>query len=60
MALTPEDVVKARFRATMFKQGYSQDDVDDFLDKVVVELRRLNGIIADLQDGKAVPADDRK
>ncbi len=60
MALTCEDVIRARFTPTKFRAGYSQDEVDDFLDKVVVELRRLNDIIADLQDGKAAPADDRK
>jgi len=41
MALTPEDVVNKRFQTTKFKEGYDQDDVDDFLDEVVVELRRL-------------------
>jgi DivIVA domain-containing protein len=43
MALTPEDVVNKRFQATKFREGYDQDEVDDFLDEVVVELRRLNG-----------------
>ncbi len=42
MALTPEDVVNKRFQSTKFKEGYDQDEVDDFLDEVVVELRRLN------------------
>jgi len=42
MALTPEDVVNKRFESTKFREGYDQDDVDDFLDEVVVELRRLN------------------
>ncbi|HEU5222967.1 MAG TPA: DivIVA domain-containing protein [Candidatus Lumbricidophila sp.] len=42
MALTPEDVVNKRFAATKFREGYDQDEVDDFLDEVVVELRRLN------------------
>jgi DivIVA domain-containing protein len=41
MALTPEDVVNKRFQATKFREGYDQDEVDDFLDEVVVELRRL-------------------
>ncbi|WP_139417310.1 DivIVA domain-containing protein [Agromyces laixinhei] len=43
MALTPEDVVNKRFQATKFREGYDQDEVDDFLDEVVVELRRLSG-----------------
>lgn len=42
MALTPEDVVNKRFQSTKFREGYDQDEVDDFLDEVVVELRRLN------------------
>jgi DivIVA domain-containing protein len=42
MALTPEDVVNKRFQATKFREGYDQDEVDDFLDEVVNELRRLN------------------
>lgn len=42
MALTPEDVVNKRFQQTKFREGYDQDEVDDFLDEIVVELRRLN------------------
>lgn len=42
MALTPEDVVNKRFSATKFREGYDQDEVDDFLDEIVLELRRLN------------------
>lgn len=42
MALTPEDVVNKRFQSTKFREGYDQDEVDDFLDEIVVELRRLN------------------
>ena len=42
MALTPEDVVNKRFQPTKFREGYDQDEVDDFLDEVVVELRRIN------------------
>lgn len=37
--LTPEDVENVRFKATKFRDGYDQDDVDDFLDRVVVGLR---------------------
>lgn len=39
--LTPEDVVNKRFTVTKFREGYDQDEVDDFLDTVVVEFRRL-------------------
>ncbi|WP_058955977.1 DivIVA domain-containing protein [Kocuria rhizophila] len=42
MALTAEDVINKRFQPTKFREGYDQDEVDDFLDEVVVELRRLN------------------
>lgn len=42
MALTPEDVVNKRFQPTKFREGYDQDEVDDFLDEVVAELRRLH------------------
>jgi cell division initiation protein len=41
MALTPEDVVNKRFQQTKFREGYDQDEVDDFLDEIVVELRRV-------------------
>jgi DivIVA domain-containing protein len=49
MALTPEDVVNKRFQQTKFREGYDQDEVDDFLDEIVVELRRLNQEIDDLR-----------
>jgi DivIVA domain-containing protein len=42
MPLTPEDVVNKRFQPTKFREGYDQDEVDDFLDEIVIELRRLN------------------
>jgi DivIVA domain-containing protein len=43
MALTPEEVVNKRFTIVKFREGYDQDEVDDFLDEVVVELRKLGG-----------------
>lgn len=48
MALTPEDVINKRFQPTKFREGYDQDEVDDFLDEIVLELRTLNQEIADL------------
>lgn len=42
MALTPEEVINKRFQATKFKEGYNPEEVDDFLDEIVIELRRLN------------------
>ncbi len=49
MALTPEDVVNKRFQTTKFREGYDQDEVDDFLDEVVGELRRLTHENEDLR-----------
>jgi DivIVA domain-containing protein len=39
MALVPEDVVNKRFTITKFRDGYDLDQVDDFLDTIVEELR---------------------
>jgi len=39
MALTPEEVVNQKFTITKFRDGYDLDQVDDFLDKIVGELR---------------------
>ena len=41
MALNPEEIVNKRFSATKFRQGYDEEEVDEFLDEVVGELRRL-------------------
>ncbi|MEO0048743.1 MAG: hypothetical protein RL556_75 [Actinomycetota bacterium] len=49
MPLTPEDVVNKRFQPTKFREGYDQDEVDDFLDEIVVELRRLTKENEDLR-----------
>jgi DivIVA domain-containing protein len=49
MPLTPEDVVEKRFNPTRVREGYAQDEVDDFLDEVVAELRRLNGENSELR-----------
>ena len=58
MALTPEDVVNKRFQPTKFREGYDQDEVDDFLDEVVVELRRLTQESDELKQ-RLVAADSR-
>ncbi len=57
MALTPEDVVNKRFQSTKFREGYDQDEVDDFLDEVVVELRRLTKENDELR-GHAAPGSE--
>lgn len=49
MPLTADDVVQKRFNPTKFREGYDQDEVDDFLDEVVAELRRLNEENEDLR-----------
>lgn len=49
MTLTPEDVINKRFQPTKFREGYDQDEVDDFLDEIVAELRRLNEENEDLR-----------
>jgi len=41
MSLTPEDVVNKKFQPTKFREGYDQDEVDEFLDEIIVEFRRL-------------------
>ena len=40
MALTPEDVVTKQFQHVRFKEGFDPDEVDDFLDEIVVEWRK--------------------
>lgn len=49
MALNPEDVVKKSFNATHLRRGYDETQVDDFLDEVVIELRRLTAHSDDLR-----------
>lgn len=41
MALTPNDVLNKQFATTRLKEGYDQDEVDDFLDEVLAEFQRL-------------------
>ncbi len=49
MALTPENVINKGFKFTKYTKGYSMEEVDDFLDEVVVEFRRLNAENASLR-----------
>jgi DivIVA domain-containing protein len=39
--LTADDVLNKKFQATKFREGYDQDEVDDFLDEVVNTLRAV-------------------
>ncbi|HEY5247267.1 MAG TPA: DivIVA domain-containing protein [Dermatophilaceae bacterium] len=48
MAFMPEDVLNKNFTATQFRRGYDEHEVDDFLDEIVVELRRLTSENEDL------------
>ena len=40
MPLTPDDVVTKQFQHVRFKDGFDPDEVDDFLDEVVLEWRK--------------------
>ena len=58
MALTPEDVVTKQFQHVRFKEGFDPDEVDDFLDEIVVEWRKtieeneqLKARVAELEAG---------
>ncbi len=39
--LTADDVLNKKFQATKFREGYDQDEVDDFLDEVVTTLKAV-------------------
>jgi DivIVA domain-containing protein len=41
--LTADDVLNKKFQPTKFREGYDQDEVDDFLDEVVSTLRVVTG-----------------
>ncbi|WP_082495086.1 DivIVA domain-containing protein [Cellulomonas sp. Leaf334] len=53
--LTAYDVLNQKFAATKFREGYDQDEVDRFLDRVTVTLRGLEG---GETTGDAVTADE--
>ncbi|CDJ98838.1 Cell division initiation protein [Microbacterium sp. C448] len=50
MALTPDDVVTKQFQHVRFKEGFDPEEVDDFLDEIVVEWRKT---IAENEELKA-------
>jgi DivIVA domain-containing protein len=63
MALTPDDVVTKQFQHVRFKEGFDPDEVDDFLDEIVVEWRKtiaendeLKAKLAAYESGGQVPA----
>jgi len=47
--LTADDVLNKKFQATKFREGYDQDEVDDFLDEVVTTLREVAAENEDLK-----------
>jgi DivIVA domain-containing protein len=47
--LSAEDVLNKTFQATKFREGYDQDEVDDFLDEVVGTIRALTAENGDLK-----------
>jgi len=64
MALTPDDVVTKQFQHVRFKEGFDPDEVDDFLDEIVVEWRKtiaendeLKAKLAAYESGSEVPAE---
>ena len=63
MALTPDDVVTKQFQHVRFKDGFDPDEVDDFLDEIVVEWRKaleenaeLKSKLAAYESGEKAPA----
>jgi DivIVA domain-containing protein len=61
MALTPEDVLNKTFTQTQFRRGYDEREVDDFLDDIVAEMRRmtkesddLRGDLNSVREGKGM------
>src|SRR6187402_220406 len=63
MALTPDDVVTKQFQHVRFKEGFDPDEVDDFLDEIVVEWRKtiaendeLKAKLAAYESGEAAQA----
>ncbi len=56
--LTADDVLNKKFQPTKFREGYDQDEVDDFLDEVVNTLRVGTGENEELK-AKLAAAEER-
>lgn len=63
MALTPDDVVHKEFQHVRFKDGFDPEEVDDYLDEIVVEWRKtleenneLKAKLAAFESSAAAPA----
>src|SRR5690606_23253533 len=50
MALTPEEIANQPFTITKFRDGYDPDQVDEFLDKIVEEVRQHEADKAELRE----------
>ncbi|NLA66448.1 MAG: DivIVA domain-containing protein [Leucobacter sp.] len=50
MALTAEDVLNQKFTITKFRDGYDLDQVDEFLDTIVEEIREREQQEAELRE----------
>ena len=50
MAIMTDDVISKNFTATQLRRGYDEQEVDDFLDKIPVDLRRLTSDNDDLSE----------
>lgn len=64
MALTPDDVVHKQFQHVRFKDGFDPDEVDDYLDEIVIEWRKtieenneLKAKLAAYESGEAQPVE---
>ena len=47
--LTADDVLNKKFQPTKFREGYDQDEVDEFLDQIVEAMRDLENETAELK-----------
>ena len=47
--LTADDVLNKKFQTTKFREGYDQDEVDEFLDQIVEAMRDLENENAELK-----------
>ena len=47
--LTADDVLNKKFQPTKFREGYDQDEVDEFLDQIVEAMRDLENEHAELK-----------
>ncbi|MGO1860063.1 MAG: DivIVA domain-containing protein, partial [Agrococcus casei] len=63
MALSPDDLLTKRFEETRFRDGYDQEEVDDYLDEIATQWReliaerdRLAAEVEQLKQGGAQPA----